>query len=143
MVAAPAEAAPGDGRDIVSWAHGLTGLQDRCAPSRGFRFFGHDFYELAPDIVGEGYVGVATDYEGLGTPGMHPYLVGASEGRGVLDIVKAAQQIEEAGASDRVVVWGLSQGGHSALFAGEIAPSWAPELEVLGVAATAPGGELS
>lgn len=142
MVAAPAERAPAVGRDVVSWAHGLTGLEDRCAPSKGFRFFGHDFYELAPDIVGAGYVGVATDYEGLGTPGDHPYLVGPSEGRGVLDIAKAAQQIEEAGASERVVVWGLSQGGHAALFAGEIAPTWAPDLDLLGVATVAPGSEL-
>lgn len=142
MVAAPSGSPPEGGRDVVSWAHGLTGLEDRCAPSKGFRFFGHDFYEVAPDVVAAGYVGVATDYEGLGTPGVHPYLVGPSEGRGVLDIVKAAQQIEGAGAGDRVVVWGLSQGGHAALFAGEIAPSWAPELDVLGVVAAAPGGEL-
>ena len=33
---------------------------------------------------------VATDYEGLGTPGRHPYIAGESEGRGTLDIVKAA-----------------------------------------------------
>lgn len=142
MVAAPSGSPPEGGRDVVSWAHGLTGLEDRCAPSKGFRFFGHDFYELAPDILAAGYVGVATDYEGLGTPGVHPYLVGPSEGRGLLDIVKAARQIEEAGAGNRVVVWGLSQGGHASLFAGEIAPTWAPELDVLGVAATAPGGEL-
>lgn len=142
MVAAPSGEAPEGGRDLVSWAHGLTGLSDRCAPSKGFRFYGHDFFELAPEIVAAGYVGVATDYEGLGTAGVHPYLVGASEGRGVLDIVRAAQQIDGAGAGDRVVVWGLSQGGHAALFAGEIAPSWAPELELLGLIAMAPGSEL-
>ncbi len=142
MVAAPGGLAPESGRDVVSWAHGLTGLADRCAPSKGFRFFGHDFYSIAPEILAAGFVGVATDYEGLGTPGMHPYLVGASEGRGVLDIVRAAQQIEQAGAGSRVVVWGLSQGGHAALFAGEIARSWAPDLEVRGVVAVAPGSEL-
>ena len=60
----------------------------------------------------------------------------------MLDIVKAAQQIEEAGAGDRVVVWGLSQGGHAALFAGELAPTWAPALEVLGVVSVAPASEL-
>lgn len=142
MVAAPAEPAPLGGRDVVSWAHGLTGVADRCAPSKGFRFYGHDFYELAPEIVAAGYVGVATDYEGLGTPGMHPYLVGPSEGRGVLDIVRAAKQIDEAGAGNRFVIWGLSQGGHAALFAGEIAPRWAPELGLLGVIAVAAGSEL-
>lgn len=142
MVASPSGPAPDGGRDVVSWAHGLTGISDRCAPSRAFRFFGHDFYDLAPEIIAAGYVGVATDYEGLGTAGVHPFLVGPSEGRGLLDIVRAAQQIEEAGAGDRVVVWGLSQGGHGALFAGELAASWAPELELLGIVSVAPASEL-
>ena len=141
MVAAPTGPAPEGGYDVVTWAHGLTGVSDSCAPSKGYRL-GHDFYDVAPEIVAAGYVGVATDYEGLGTPGIHPYLVGPSEGRSVLDIVKAAQQLEEVGAGSRAVVWGYSQGGHSALFAGEIAPSWAPELEVLGVVTAAPGAEL-
>jgi fermentation-respiration switch protein FrsA (DUF1100 family) len=69
-------------------------------------------------------------------------LVGPSEGRGALDISKAAQQIEEAGAGNRVVIWGRSQGGHGALFAGEIAPAWAPEIEVLGVISAAPASEF-
>ena len=64
--------------------------------------------------------------------------VGESEGRGVLDIVRAARQIPEAGASERVVVIGRSQGGQAALFAGELAASYAPELDVLGVVAAAP-----
>ena len=71
--------------------------------------------------MSQGYVVVATDYEGLGTPGTHPYLVGESEAHGVLDIVKAAQQIRETGANDKTFVWGQSQGGQAALFAGEIA----------------------
>ena len=84
-------------------------------------------------VVSQGYVVVATDYEGLGTPGTHPYLVGESEARGVLDIVKAAQQIPETGASNKTFVWGQSQGGQAALFAGEIQPTYAPELDLLGV----------
>lgn len=142
MVAAPAGPAPEAGRDVVTWAHGTKGVSDPCAPSKGYRSGFHDFYDIAPELVGAGYVGVMSDYEGLGTPGLHPYLVGPSEGRGVLDIIKAAQQIEEAGAGARVVVWGRSQGGHAALFAGEIAPIWAPELEVMGVISAAPGSEF-
>jgi alpha-beta hydrolase superfamily lysophospholipase len=88
--------------------------------------------------VSQGYVVVATDYEGLGTPGTHPYLVGESEARGALDIVKAAQQIRETGAGDKTFVWGQSQGGQAALFAGEIQPSYAPELDLLGVVSGAP-----
>jgi len=142
MVAAPAGDAPENGRDIVTWSHGTKGVSDPCTPSKGYRSGFHDFYDIAPELVAKGYVGVSTDYEGLGTPGIHPYLVGPSEGRGVLDIVKAAQQIEEAGAGDRVVVWGRSQGGHGSLFAGEIAPTWAPELEVMGVISAAPASEF-
>lgn len=143
MVAAPAGARPEGGRGVVTWSHGTKGVVDRCAPSKGYRSGFHDFYDMAPELVADGFVAVSTDYEGLGTPGIHPYLVGPSEGRGVLDIVKAAQQIDEAGAGDRVVIWGRSQGGHGALFAGEIAATWAPELDVLGVISAAPASEFA
>ncbi len=142
MVASPAGPAPAGGYDVVTWGHGTKGIADPCAPSRFYRSGFQDFFDIAPELVAAGYVGVASDYEGLGTPGIHPYLVGPSEGRGQLDIVKAAQQIDEAHAGRRVVIWGRSQGGHAALFSGEIAPDWAPELEVLGVIAAAPASEL-
>jgi pimeloyl-ACP methyl ester carboxylesterase len=142
LVAAPGGPAPEAGYDVVTWSHGTKGVSDPCAPSKGYRSGFHDFYDIAPELVAAGYVGVSTDYEGLGTPGMHPYLVGASQGRGVLDIVRAARQIEEARAGDRVVVWGRSQGGHGALFVGEIAETWAPELDVLGVISAAPASDF-
>jgi len=65
-----------------------------------------------------------------------------AKGVGSLDIVRAAQQIDEAHAGNQAVVWGISQGGHAALFAGEIAPDWAPEIEVLGVIPAAPASEF-
>jgi len=89
-----------------------------------------------------GYVVAATDYEGLGTPGLHPILVGESEGRGVLDAARAARSMKAAAAGSKALVFGLSQGGHSALFAGELAASYAPELRVLGTAAVAPAGSV-
>jgi pimeloyl-ACP methyl ester carboxylesterase len=140
IVSAPIEP-PSEGlRGVVSHAHGTAGLFDACAPSLAPTTA---FLTLAtPLLVNSGYVAVATDYEGLGTPGDHPYMVGESEGRGVLDIVRAAGQIDEAHAGNRAVVWGVSQGGHAALFAGEIAPDWAPEIELLGVIPAAPGSEL-
>lgn len=140
VVTAPDGEAPAEGRAVVTWAHGTTGTADRCAPSRGDRPVDAVF-EHQP-LVEAGYVGVATDYEGLGTPGLHPYLVGESQGRGVLDIVRAAQQLPEAGAGDRVAIWGVSQGGHAALFAAAIAPEYAPELEVVGTVGAAPPGNL-
>lgn len=136
VVVAPTDAAPAGGRPVISWAHGTHGIADQCAPSRRA-----DMVSLLPSIgkvVSQGYVVVATDYEGLGTPGTHPYLVGESEARGALDIVKAAQQIRGTDANNKTFVWGQSQGGQAALFAGEIQPSYAPDLDLLGVVSGAP-----
>ena len=92
--------------------------------------------------AGAGLVVTATDYPGLGTPGPHPYLIGVSEGRAVLDSVRAAQNLPSAGASNRFVVWGHSQGGHASLYAGELAAGYAPALKIVGVAAAAPATYL-
>lgn len=141
FVVVPDGPAPAGGRPVVSWAHPTTGVVDSCAPSSsplGFTLIGG-----LQGLLSAGYVIAATDYEGLGTPGIHPYLVGDSEGRGVLDAVRAAINLEQAGASKRVAVWGWSQGGQGALFAGQLASSYAPELELVGVAAAAPAGQLA
>ena len=141
VVVAPTDAAPAGGRPVISWAHGTHGIADQCAPSRRA-----DMVSLLPSIgkvVSQGYVVVATDYEGLGTPGTHPYLVGESEARGVLDIARAAQQIRETGANDKTFVWGQSQGGQAALFAGEIQPTYAPDLDLQGVVSGAPVTDAS
>jgi alpha-beta hydrolase superfamily lysophospholipase len=96
----------------------------------------------ASSYLSRGFVVTATDYEGLGTPGRHPYVVGLSEARSVLDSVRAAQHLPGTGAGDRVIVSGHSQGGGAALIAGELAPTYAPELDLLGVVAAAPVSEL-
>jgi alpha-beta hydrolase superfamily lysophospholipase len=91
------------------------------------------------ELVGAGYAVAATDYEGLGTPGVHPYLVGLSEGRGMLDIARAAKRFSKITTT---LIFGHSEGGQAALFAGEIAPSYAPDLKVTGVVAAAPAADL-
>ena len=135
VVVTPDGPAPKRGRPIVSWAHGTTGLADLCAPSKAsdaaFRI------PFVNELLAAGYVVAATDYQGLGTPGVHPYLVGESEGRAVLDTARVARKLA-AGAGKRVLIAGHSQGGHAALFASEIASRYAPELEVVGTAAGAP-----
>ena len=95
------------------------------------------------DMLAPGYVVVATDYPGLGVPGIHPYLIGVSEGRAVLDSVRAARALPDAGASNRFAVWGHSQGGHASLYTGELAASYAPDLKLVGVAAAAPATYLA
>jgi pimeloyl-ACP methyl ester carboxylesterase len=142
LVVAPNGVAPGNA--VLTWAHGTTGIADQCAISKQFSG-GLSGEKLIGSIaVGEGWTFVATDYEGLGTPGVHPYLVGLSEARGVLDIVRAAEQLPTSGvtADSPVMIFGHSQGGGAALFAAEQAATWAPELHVVGTAAGAPAGDL-
>ena len=147
LVVAPDREPPAGGFPVVAYAHGTTGLADPCAPSKAARPLA-DGDEAAgdlplPPLWEDGYVVVATDYEGLGTPGRHPYIVGGSEGRGVLDSIRAARALPEAHAGDRAVVVGISQGGHAALFTGELADTYAPDAGLLGVVALAPGAELA
>ncbi|MFC3690858.1 lipase family protein [Chenggangzhangella methanolivorans] len=141
VIVAPSGPAPAGGRPVVVWAHPTSGVEDQCAPSRARGFFG--FVQGLGAMLKAGYVVAATDYPGLGMPGPHPYLVGVSEGRAVLDSVRAAHALPEAGASRRFAVWGHSQGGHAALFAGVLAATYAPELDLAGVAAAAPATELA
>ena len=136
IVVAPAGPAPRGGRPVLSWAHATSGLADTCAPSRA-----SDAASAVPyvgDLLARGYVVAAADYEGLGTPGPHPYLVGPSEARSVLDAARAARHLEAVGAGRTVVVAGHSQGGQAAVFAGELARRYAPDLDVRGVVALAP-----
>ena len=140
VVIIPAGPAPAGGRPIVAWAHPTTGVEPQCAPSLAQVLFRS--IQGLRDMLARGYVVTATDYPGLGTPGPHPYLVGASEGRAVLDSVRAVRGMPGVGGGDRFAVWGHSQGGQAALFAGILAPSYAPELHVVGVAAAAPATEL-
>lgn len=139
VIAVPDLDVPAEGRPIVSWAHGTTGLADVCAPSLD----PIDAVAFLSPFLDRNMVVVATDYEGLGTPGLHPYVAGESEGRGVLDIARAARRLDLTGGSNDVVIWGHSQGGHAALFANQIAADWAPELDVVGTVAGAPPSQLS
>lgn len=131
-------------RPIIGYAVGTHGLGDQCAPS----------YEMATGTdleltieslaLARGWAVAITDYEGLGTPGDHTYTVATSEGRGVLDIVRAAHHLPDAGvAPDAPVgIWGYSQGGGAAASAGEQAKDYAPELGTVGVAEGGVPGNL-
>lgn len=140
LIVAPIDRAASGSRPVVSWAHPTTGIAPRCAPSSGIAPF--DLIEGLSDLLADGNVVVATDYAGMGMPGPASFLIGATESANVLDIVRAAQQIDGIGAGNRVVLWGHSQGGHAALFAAQRAAQYAPELDVRGVAVAAPASDL-
>ncbi|MFG1925012.1 lipase family protein [Cryptosporangium sp. NPDC048952] len=122
-------------RPIVSVASGTRGIGDGCAPSK----FQPDYEKplLIDAMLRRGWAVAITDYEGLGTPGTHPYVVGRSEGRGVIDVVRASIRLPASGLAGGgpVAFSGYSQGGGGAAWAGELAPTYAPELTVVGITA--------
>lgn len=128
---------------VVAWAHGTTGFARGCAPSVLDEPFESGAFFLLDDVLARGWALVATDYAGLGTPGPHPYLVGQGEARSVLDAVRAARALGDATLGEQTVVWGHSQGGHAALWTGAVAPVYAPDVPLAGVAALAPASDLT
>ncbi len=138
----PDSPAPADGRNVVAWTHGTVGVSPPCAPSLvSAEIYGAAMPALDA-FIDAGYVVAAPDYQGLGTAGRHPYLVGDVEGKNALDSVRAAINLPDAQATPDFVVWGESQGGHASLFTGQLAASYAPELNLVGVVASAPASDL-
>ena len=131
----PAGACP-----VIAWEHATTGLLQKCMPSllstptKGIPW--------CRRIVTAGWVVVATDYSFVEKGGPHPYLIGEGEARAVLDSVRAARQMPGLTLDKRMVMWGYSQGGHAALWTGIVGPRYAPDLEILGVAAIAPPANI-
>lgn len=131
---------PAGPRPVIAWEHATTGLFQKCMPSL--------FSSPTAGIPGRdriakaGRVVVETDYPFAEKGGPHPYLIGEGEARAALDAIRAARQMRELNLDQRVVVWGYSQGGHAALWTGMIGPRYAPELEILGVAAIAPAANV-
>lgn len=130
IVTFPDGPVPPGGRTVVSIAPGTSGLSSPCAVSRQ----GSPSFAFGLDAVS-----VTTDYIGLGPVGeTHPYLSRPSEAHSVIDAVRAARNLTEAGAGDEWLAFGHSQGGHAAIAANELAEEYAPELDLLGTVAGAP-----
>jgi pimeloyl-ACP methyl ester carboxylesterase len=121
----------------VVWGHGTTGLADKCTPSANEAVFWAEARAAVAALLARGWTVAAPDYPGLGTPTAHPYLIGASEARSMIDSVKAARSLDPA-LSTQYAIDGHSQGGQGALFAGQLAPSYDGALVLRGVAAIAP-----
>lgn len=139
VVIVPRGAAPEGGFPIVAWAHGTDGMADKCAASL-------DPTENTPAIeqlLDKGYAIAASDYQGEGSPGLHPYIAGQNAARNVVDNVRAARILEGKKLSKDYVVWGHSQGGHTAMHADQLAPDYAPELDLKGVVAGAPPSQFN
>lgn len=145
-VSVPKGKAPKGGWPIISYGHGTTGIADKCAPSRNTKGgVAEGYISYTDPIMNEwlaaGYAVARTDYQGLGTPGDHPFLVGKASGRGILDIVRASRQMGLK-ISNKYLIAGHSQGGHAALFAAGQAAKWTPELKLRGTVSYAPASNF-
>lgn len=141
MYLTPKGTSPKGGWPVVSWGHGSSGISDKCAPSVALNTAGKiDLYGYAgfvAELLKAGYAVAATDYEGLGTPGEHPYIIADSEGRGMIDVVRAAIHADSTLSKSWFAV-GHSQGGQAAIAAGELAPTWGKGLKFRGTVGLAP-----
>jgi hypothetical protein len=129
-------------RPLVVVVPGTRGLGDQCAPSKQMNPLTYSYavdYENAiySRLLANGVAVVITDYQGQGTPGLPPYLVGKPNGYAGLDALRAATRLAGAGLSSAAPmgVMGYSQGGQSSGWAGELQPSYAPELDLRGIVA--------
>ncbi|WP_428101481.1 lipase family protein [Candidatus Rariloculus sp.] len=126
---------------MIIWATGTAGFQDSCAPSRNglYRLDGRS--TRIPGIerlLARGYVVVASDYQGSGTPGPTEYLQGAPQAMASFDVARAARKFPYVNAGTDIGIYGFSQGGQTSLWAAHIAGEYAPEFRVVGIAPIAP-----
>ncbi len=146
---------PGAGpRPLIAFAPGTQGQGDQCAPSRMFSQSIHfssglditlGYEELfVATMVARGFAVVVTDYDGLGTPGMHTYVNRLAEAHAVLDAARAAKQLPGTSLEPNgpVALWGYSQGGGASAAAVELAPQYAPDIDIVGAYVGAPPANL-
>ena len=146
---------PGGGpRPLLVYGPGTQGQGDQCAPSRQFNQGIHwrPYLDLAfnyeemfvSTMVARGFAIVMTDYQGLGTPGLHTYVGRVPQGDAMLDAARAAKKLPGTSLDPDgpIAFWGYSQGGGAAASAAELASSYAPELKVVGTYAGAPPADL-
>ncbi|MEV0769725.1 alpha/beta hydrolase family protein [Nocardia salmonicida] len=138
-LAVPEGDAPEGGWPLISWGPGSTGVADVCAASRSEG--SSPSRDEQARWVAKGYAVARTDYQGLGTPGGHGYMIGETEQRAMADIATAARGVDKSVGS-RWVAMGHSQGGHAALFAAVDAAGWTPNTPLLGAIALAPASHL-
>ena len=99
----------------------------------------------------QGWVVAVPDGEGLGVTGLgpHTFLAARAGGQIVLDMARAAQFVPELDPDTTsepwmpVVAWGYADGGRAVAAAGEIAPRYAPELDLRGICAGAVASDLA
>jgi cephalosporin-C deacetylase-like acetyl esterase len=154
LVIAPEE--KGKDRKVMTWCHGTTGLGDAATPSAQpnparnlITYFDANSTQQidfgVPGLQGwidDGYVVCATDYQGLGTPGQHQYVVNRTQARDAVYLVHAARKMEEVGAGTKFGGAGWSQGGGASAAVAELDPADYGDLKLVGTVCMSPGAAI-
>ena len=129
---------------LIGYAIGTHGIGDAAAPSR-LLARGLDWEAgMMAMALARGWAVAITDYQGLGTPGDHTYMVGRALGANVLDSMRAARALhpEELPEDGPAAIIGYSEGGAAAAWAAQLQPTYAPDVELAGVVAGAAAADV-
>jgi hypothetical protein len=124
---------PAGPRPLVSYQPATDSLGDQCNPSYKLRVGTEAELGLMMQALQRGWAVVVTDYQG---PKM-AFTAARMAGHAVLDGIRAAEALPGTGldgAGTPVGMWGYSGGGLATSWAAELAPGYAPELNIAGVA---------
>ena len=135
----PPGRAPQGGWPVVAFGHGTLGIENPCAPSLEPSLLGLMRYVRV--LTKLGYAVALTDYQGLGTKGVHPYSDSRTAGLNMIDAVRALKRTFPD-VSDNWAAFGDSQGGSAAWAADEQAATYAPELKLVGALAASPAADI-
>lgn len=154
LVIAPEE--KGKDRKVMTWCHGTTGLGDSAMPSAEpnparnlITYFDANSTQQndygVPGLQGwidDGYVVCATDYQGLGTPGQHQYVVNRTQARDAVYLVHAARKMDDVSAGTEFGCTGWSQGGGASAAVAELEPEDYGDLKLVGTVCMSPGAAI-
>jgi hypothetical protein len=123
----------GSVRPLLSYQCAIDSLSALDDPSYTLRQGGQIELSLIALALRRGWAVVTTDYNGP----RHSFAVGSLAARFVLDGIRAVVAFGPAGitAATPVGLWGYSGGAQATLCAAELQPRYAPELNIVGVAA--------
>jgi secretory lipase len=126
-------------RPLLGYAIGTHGIGDAAAPSRLLPRGLEWEAGLMAMALARGWALAITDYQGLGTPGDHTYMVGRALGPNVLDAMRAARALspEELPVEGPAAIMGYSEGGAAAAWAAQLQPTYAPDVRLAAVVAGA------
>lgn len=118
-------------RPLLSYQQAIDSLGDQCNPSYTLRTGTMQEIALLAQGLMQGWAVVTTDFQGP----RNAYGAGRMAGHAVLDGIRGALQQNGFSGRTPVGMWGYSGGGQATTWAAELAPTYAPELPIKGVAA--------